>query len=192
MATSATRRLIADRSQKMRRSLVLHPDCRCDALRLLEVEAARPQPDLLELRFRLEGEVSKLRLPPLLPQERTDRLWEHSCLEAFVRPDSGQEYYELNFAPSSQWAAYRFAKYRSGMVEALEVEASRIECVAAADLFEVSLAIRLSQIAEAAWRVALSAVIEEEGDRKSYWALHHPPGKADFHHPDSFILKLPA
>ena len=25
----------------------------------------------------------------------------------------------------------------------------------------------------------------------SYWALAHPPGKPDFHHPDSFALTLP-
>jgi hypothetical protein len=42
----------------------------------------------------------------------------------------------------------------------------------------------------AALRVALSAVIEEEGGMLSYWALKHPPGKPDFHHPDAFALEL--
>jgi hypothetical protein len=40
-------------------------------------------------------------------------------------------------------------------------------------------------------QLALSAVIEELSGRKSYWALAHPPGKADFHHPDSFAHRLP-
>jgi hypothetical protein len=39
-------------------------------------------------------------------------------------------------------------------------------------------------------RVGLSAVIEEISGRRSYWALAHPPGKADFHHFDSFALEL--
>jgi hypothetical protein len=36
------------------------------------------------------------------------------------------------------------------------------------------------------WQLGLSVMIEERGGRKSYWALAHPSGKADFHHPDCF------
>jgi hypothetical protein len=39
-------------------------------------------------------------------------------------------------------------------------------------------------------RLALSAVIEEDGGMLSYWALKHPPGKPDFHHPDAFALEI--
>jgi len=41
-------------------------------------------------------------------------------------------------------------------------------------------------------RIGLSAVIEETDGTKSYWALRHPPGKPDFHHPDCFALTLGA
>jgi hypothetical protein len=34
-------------------------------------------------------------------------------------------------------------------------------------------------------------VIEETNGNKSYWALAHPPGKADFHHADCFALEFP-
>ena len=40
--------------------------------------------------------------------------------------------------------------------------------------------------------LAFSAVIEETGGTKSYWALTHPPGKPDFHHPTCFTATLPA
>ncbi len=40
--------------------------------------------------------------------------------------------------------------------------------------------------------IALSAVIEETDGTKSYWALRHPPGPPDFHHPDCFALTLEA
>lgn len=40
--------------------------------------------------------------------------------------------------------------------------------------------------------IALSAVIEETGGHKSYWALAHPPGQPDFHHPTCFAATLPA
>jgi hypothetical protein len=33
-------------------------------------------------------------------------------------------------------------------------------------------------------------VIEDTSGHKSYWALAHPPGKADFHHSDSFALEF--
>lgn len=39
---------------------------------------------------------------------------------------------------------------------------------------------------------AITAVIEETDGTKSYWALAHPAGKPDFHHPDGFVLELPA
>jgi hypothetical protein len=42
------------------------------------------------------------------------------------------------------------------------------------------------------WLAGLSAVIEEADGTKSYWALAHPSGEPDFHHPDCFALELPA
>jgi len=40
--------------------------------------------------------------------------------------------------------------------------------------------------------IGLSAIIIEAHGTKSYWALRHPPGPPDFHHPDCFALTLPA
>jgi len=39
-------------------------------------------------------------------------------------------------------------------------------------------------------RLALAAVIEESDGRLAYWALWHPPGNPDFHHPEGFTLEL--
>lgn len=39
--------------------------------------------------------------------------------------------------------------------------------------------------------IAISAVIEETDGTKSYWALAHPAGKPDFHHPTCFAATLP-
>jgi len=39
--------------------------------------------------------------------------------------------------------------------------------------------------------VGISAVIEELDGTKSYWALAHPPGAPDFHHPTCFAATLP-
>ena len=39
--------------------------------------------------------------------------------------------------------------------------------------------------------IGLSAVLEQQDGTKSYWALAHPPGAPDFHHPDCFVARLP-
>ena len=41
-------------------------------------------------------------------------------------------------------------------------------------------------------RLALAAVLEDQQGALSYWALAHPPGKPDFHHPAGFTLELHA
>ena len=38
--------------------------------------------------------------------------------------------------------------------------------------------------------LVVSAVIEDDSGALSYWALRHPPGKPDFHHPDAFAMEL--
>ena len=42
------------------------------------------------------------------------------------------------------------------------------------------------------WRAGLSAVIQAADGAISYWALAHPPGDADFHHPAGFALDVSA
>src|SRR5476649_2040713 len=106
--------------------LKLHPDSRGFAAARVEVAIARPRADRLVLSYMVTGKMSDVRMPPAMPAARTDDLWQHTCFEAFVRAASGPAYYEFNFAPSTQWAAYRFDGYRSGM-RAAEIGAPQIE-----------------------------------------------------------------
>jgi len=178
----------------MRQALKLHPDSTCDAVTSIEVEVARPRPGQLVLHYVVSGAIGDLRLPPQGEPARSDELWQHSCFEAFVGapPDAG--YCEFNFAPSTRWAAYRFDGYRRGMRDATELKPPRIETRSADGRYELRASLDgLAELpADAPWQLGLSAVIEEANGRKSYWALAHPPGKADFHHPDSFAHQLPA
>lgn len=179
----------------MRQALRLHPESRCAAVTEIEVEALRPDPGQLLLRYVVAGKISDLVLPAPSPSTRSDGLWRRSCFEAFVRAAPGSAYYEFNFAPSTQWAAYRFSDYREGMAVASEIGAPRIEIRSTDTNFELRTALALESLpslpGDALWRLGLSAVIEEAGGRKSYWALAHPPGKADFHHSDCFACTLP-
>ena len=171
-----------------------HPASPAPALRI-EAEAERVDSSRLVLRFVLTGEIGALVLPPPAPPGPADGLWRHTCFEAFVRAPADAGYCEFNFAPSGQWAAYRFSDYRAGMksIDGLpppEIEATldrgRYALAAAIDLEPA-----LGPLAGLPWQLGVSAVIESRDGSKSYWALTHAPGEPDFHHRDCFALELP-
>lgn len=117
-----------------------------------------------------------------------DGLWESTCFEAFLKPAGESSYHEWNFAPSGEWAAYGFSGRREGM-ERLDVAHPpyiRVED----NLIWWALGATISVEAERAWELGLSAVVEEVDGTKSYWALAHPSGPPDFHHPDCFAARL--
>ncbi len=65
----------------MRRPLKLHLESPCGAAIEIAVEAARPGPGALRLRYRVTGEIGALNLPPVAAPARADELWQHTCIE---------------------------------------------------------------------------------------------------------------
>ena len=148
---------------------------------------------ILWLRYHVEGSLDLLTLPDPADPVRADGLWKTTCFELFVRSTNGAVYGEFNFSPSSQWAAYRFDHYREGMSEVALSEVPEIGLDASETHFALETDLKLpAPWIDVGLGIALSAVIEETDGTKSYWALRHPPGKPDFHHPDCFALTLPA
>jgi hypothetical protein len=180
----------------MRLTLKLHPDSRCAAVTRIEVDVVRLHAGALRLLYRIICNMSDLRMPTAAVATRADGLWHHTCFEAFIRGPQSPAYYELNFSPSTQWAAYRFSEYRGEMTIAHEIGAPHTQVHANGACFELQTALNLNRSAilpsNATWHLGISAVVEERNDRLSYWALAHPPGKADFHHSDCFAHELPA
>ncbi len=180
----------------MRLALIPHPDTPCTAVSRIEVDVERPAPRRLELTCRVIGVIGDLRLPPPSPSVRADELWRHTCFEAFVRSPDDAGYREFNLSPSTRWAAYRFTGYRSGMSILNGIAPPRIEV--SSDETSVELRAWLDPAAladlpaDGPWRLGLSAVIEDAAGGISYWALAHPPGKADFHHADCIAAQLMA
>ncbi len=105
----------------MHRSLTLHPDSRCDAVSGIDVRIARLPAGGLVLHYLVTGKIGDLHLPQIGACGRADDLWQDTCFEVFLRASPESPYYEFNFAPSGQWAAYRFDRYRSGMRDACGV-----------------------------------------------------------------------
>jgi hypothetical protein len=174
-------------------SLICHPATASAAVDRIEVQVLRPSDAALELRYAVLGDVDRLLIPAESPPRRADKLWQHTCFEAFVAVGVG--YYEFNFSPSTQWAIYRFSAYRAGMT-AVEPAPPRIALRRDEARFSVDATIDLDSLPELRGsgdlRLGLSAVIEDTERRISYWALVHPPGKPDFHHSLGFVLELPA
>jgi hypothetical protein len=176
----------------MRQALKRHPDSLCEAAIHIEVDVVRGGADHLTLTYFVTGNIGNLRLPPAAA--RAHALWEHTCFEAFVRAFPGEGYYELNFAPSTQWAAYWLSGYRAGMEAAGEIADPAIAARLSGDGYTLQASLdvgRLSRLPPGTWWLGLSALIEDTGGRKSYWALALPPGKPDFHHSDCFALAFP-
>lgn len=170
----------------MRAKLKPHPDTPAQSVAGIEVEVARPDANTLSLVYVLTGALDKVRLPALARPQRTAELWKHTCFEVFIA-ERGGGYTEFNFAPSRQWAVYRFDDYRSRMRDAESAEL-RIEPEVFPSRFE--LRAQIVGVNSEAARLGLTAVIEETNGVKSYWALRHPAGKPDFHHADGFALEF--
>lgn len=145
-------------------------------------------------RYVLRADMPRLRTPAAQPAERANGLWQHTCFEAFIQPFGAAGYYELNFAPSRQWAIYCFSAYREGMSSPEIGAPPQILVRRFADRLEVDAAVRLHELiglgGARRLKVGLSAIVEKEDGTLSYWALKHAPGKADFHCPDGFVLEF--
>ena len=177
----------------MRYALRPHPNSLSTAGTTVKAEFNR-QRSGLSFRYFVTGR--DLLFPPLAASRRGDELWKHTCFEAFLRPTSGGVYYEFNFAPSTQWAIYRFAGYRAGMSVVQEIEPPDLKIQSTEGRFELQAMVRLDGLPDlpfsTSWKIGLTAIIEDSTGYLSYWALVHPAGKPDFHDANCFSLECPA
>jgi hypothetical protein len=177
-------------------SLTAHPSTPTEAVRCVAASAERVGPVSLRFVYQLEADPKRIRIPPPVSDAgRTDKLWTHTCFEAFVGLARTPQYLELNFSPSGHWAAYCFQSYREGAVPALDA-APRLTLRRDVARLVLQAEVRLSGAldvrasSQLPLRIALSTVVEDQQGGLSYWALRHPSGRPDFHHPDSFSLAL--
>jgi len=175
-------------------TLTCHPQTPTDAVRSIAVHVGRAPGGTLAVEFALDGELGRLRIPPPRAACLTHGLWEHTCFEAFIALDATPAYHEFNFAPSREWALYAFHSYREIAPLPDARLAPEMNVRRSADRLELDALVRLDRLsaihADTPLRLALAAVIEDNSGSLSYWALRHPPGKPDFHHPNAFVLTL--
>jgi hypothetical protein len=173
-------------------TLVPHPHSAAIAATVtarVELERGAPR---MTLDYSLAGDLAPLAIPSPAPSARAERLWEHTCFEAFIAPPGRGRYCELNFSPSTEWAAYAFDGYRQGM-RPLELAAPPAVRVAETkNELRVTAGIELGGLADAPWpwRIGLTAVVEDRAGNRAYYALLHPRGKPDFHDAAAFRVLL--
>ena len=178
--------------------LVCHAGSRMPAIEAVRVQVERQHGWRLALRYKVVGDISTVVMPLIMAQERADELWRTTCFELFLSRPGIESYLELNFSPSSRWAAYGFAGYRSGRRIMDQIEVSRLDICVSPNTLELGVLVDISCIVpekhNVTWEAGLSAVIETQDGAKSYWALSHGADEPDFHRRDCFtaLLEAPA
>lgn len=172
--------------------MICHEDTPATEVRAIGVEVERKGADRIWICYQVDAPVDTLELGVPTAADRADRLWQTTCFEAFIRQPGSESYCELNFAPSSQWAAYRFDRYRDGMAELPMPTSPELS----SDISETHFALTATfvlppEFADVAIEIAVTAIVEQVDGSKSFWSLNHPPGAPDFHHPDCFMLTFP-
>lgn len=172
--------------------LTCHHNTATDTIERFTASAERGADGWLRFRYVIHGVVDRIALPTPVAPRHTDELWRHTCFEAFIAAEDHPAYVECNFAPSSAWATYRFARYRTRMAALVPVEPPRITLQTQPDGLVLEAQLQLGEFADRPLRIGLTAVIEDKAGSLSYWALRHPRSKPDFHLRGGFILRLAA
>jgi len=145
----------------------------------------------LQVRYAIHGLNLDLRVPTPHAPAPADALWKTTCCELFVGTVGQTSYREFNFSPSGQWAAYAFADTRKPAAHLFDCPAPVIQFERSEDRMQLTATLPKAALPQAeSLHIAISTILEVEGGHQGYWALAHPHGKPDFHHPQGFALCL--
>jgi hypothetical protein len=161
-------------------------------------------PHTLQATFKVTGPIPDLSLPVEVAEKRMTRnqeLWRHSCFEIFASPPGSDRYFEWNLTSSLEWGHFEFQNYRVASGDALSLE-SGIETLKfsiTASNLELNVTLELEKFPELfeavrshqKIKLGLTCILENKKGERSYWALTHSEGKADFHRAESFTLSFP-
>lgn len=129
----------------------------------------------------IRGELDAISVPPVAAESRRiTGLWEHTCVEIFLREAFDSCYHELNLSPSGDWQCFSFSDLRAGRRESGAVVPVSFERDLTRDSLEIRATFALQPVI-ARPVIGLSTVIET-GDHLHYFALAHGE-RPDFHDP---------
>jgi len=148
---------------------------------------------MIEIKFHVSGATEAIVFPAKSPvPARTDKLWEQTCFELFVTPQSQINYWEYNLSPSLNWATFGFTQYRQSKNDEASIKAISINTQ-----WDNQHGYHLQSVVplpEALYgkklQLGVSAVIQDRQNTIYYYALTHQKQTPDFHDRKSFILSL--
>ena len=145
----------------------------------------------VRLHYRVDAVAGAVVIPSLRSSAFKDGLWQHTCFELFAQGADGA-YREFNFSPSTEFAIYEFAQYRTAMTPVVTAQMPSIQPRQGGLSVDVELPFTLMAPAGRLLnQIGIAAVIEDRDGTLSYWALRHSKGKPDFHHREGFIVPWP-
>jgi hypothetical protein len=172
--------------------LLCHPDTPCAAVRRIDASIHAEPGGMLVVAYSLRGALDQVRIGS--DTAAGEALWQHTCFELFLGATNDAEYYEFNFAPSGAWALLGFRGYRDGAPMHPEGLGPKISTRREGEELTLEAEIPLACLpgfqSGLQLSVGISAVVEEINGALSFWAIKHPPGRPDFHHPDNFAMQL--
>ena len=173
--------------------LTLHPAERSQAPALdtltvavtLELNHAAAATECV-LSLRVQDAHAKVLWPKPAVCQAQDGLWQHTCLEWFLRRGE-RAYAEFNYSPSKAYAHYAFSDYRT-RAEDPSLLPPQCEPSVQAGIYQLRVTQRLPY--HVSWDMvgALTVVIETRSAERYHWARKHAPARADFHASDSWLL----
>lgn len=175
----------------VRRVLQRHPQTPCDSVHEIAVDVGTELPETIVLRFRIVGDIEALRVPDPGTRLDPERLWKHTCCELFAASPGDADYVEWNFSPTGQSARFAFSSYRC-RIPTSAPDTSAVSVAKQPGELRLEARTTLPLALAGSLCISLTTVIEDAAGRLSYWALHHPSGRPDFHHRDGFTLTLAA
>lgn len=150
------------------------------------------QANQLNLKYQLGGDLSTVIIPKAdsSPTRQYD-LWDHTCFEFFLRLKNTFKYWEFNLAPTGDWNVFRFHGLRQDIAEEMSFQDLPFTVMQTEECLRLNIDIDLDLLIDRQQiDVAVTSVIENQDRQLSYWALTHPAPEPDFHHQNSFLIKL--
>lgn len=172
-------------------ALAFHPAHPPLAIRSVEARIIGHDAQWLRARWKIMG-AGQLVVPAFAGKGRADGLWQTTCFELFLQAGEGPGYTEINLSPSERWNVYDFTGRREGMSERAMPREPECTMRRGSDMAIFDAAIPATGLPPAPWRCGFTAVIEEQGARKSYWSLVHHGDAPDFHDPACFTHHVAA
>jgi len=145
----------------------------------------------LSLTYHLAGRLRDLVIaPPAAVPDRQWLLWETTCFECFLAIRGAVSYWEFNLSPAGPWNVFRLASYRQGIQEEPAFQVLPVTVSRHPEKLTLSLNVDLAATipADRPLEVGVSAVLQHQDGRLSFWALTHPGSEPDFHNRKGFVI----